>query len=70
MLRRPPTTLQITSEDLAAVAVYAHAQPGDAHTGPEAHSMEGVQSSPDPHVRVRRARDDRIGVSSTRRGGR
>lgn len=81
MLRRPATTLHITSEDVAAyedrrarealvaaqqariAAAEAQAQ---AQAASDAAGMDGVQASPDAEVRVRRAREDRIGV--TRRG--
>ncbi|KFA60708.1 hypothetical protein S40285_09338 [Stachybotrys chlorohalonatus IBT 40285] len=78
MLRRPPTTLQITPEDLASYedrrAREAQQAAQDAHAArvaayESAQAMEGVQSSPDPEVRVRRARDQRIGVSSRRTVG-
>ncbi|KAF7561367.1 hypothetical protein G7046_g2800 [Stylonectria norvegica] len=68
MLRRPATALQITSEDVAAYEdrrareALAAAQQARAATASEG-GMEGVQSSPDPELRVRRARDERIGVS-------
>ncbi|KAK7431230.1 hypothetical protein QQZ08_002270 [Neonectria magnoliae] len=81
MLRRPATTLHITSEDVAAyedrrarealvaaqqarIAAAAEAQARAAAS--DAAGMDGVQASPDPEVRVRRAREERIGV--TRRG--
>ncbi|KAH6991036.1 hypothetical protein BKA56DRAFT_667553 [Ilyonectria sp. MPI-CAGE-AT-0026] len=78
MLRRPATTLHITSEDVAAYedrrareALVAAQQAriaaaAEAHAAAEAAGMEGVQASPDAEARMRRARDDRIGV--TRRG--
>lgn len=75
MLRRPPTTLHITSEDVAAyedrrarealvaaqqarIAAAAEAQAAAAAAG-----MEGIQASPDAEARLRRAREERIGVT-------
>ena len=71
MLRRPATTLTITSEDVAAyedrrareaLMEVQQARMEAAQAVAEG-QMEGVQSSPDPEVRVRRAREERIGVS-------
>ncbi|KPM45863.1 hypothetical protein AK830_g607 [Neonectria ditissima] len=44
----------------ARIAAAAEAQ---ANAASDAAGMDGVQASPDPEVRVRRARDDRIGVT-------
>ncbi|KAH8174650.1 anaphase-promoting complex APC subunit CDC26 domain-containing protein [Sarocladium implicatum] len=76
MLRRAPTTLTITSEDVAAYedrrereALIAaqqeqrQQQQQQAEQGGEGHAMEGVQASPEA---TRRARDERIGVSRRR----
>lgn len=84
MLRRPPTTLSITSEDVAAyedrrareALIAAQQARMAAAAAANQEAMEGVLSSPDPEARtaaVRRARDDRIGVSGPggrRAGGR
>jgi hypothetical protein len=82
MLRRAPTTLAITSEDVAAYedrrareALLAAQQARVAAANHEA--MQGVLSSPgaapapDPEARataVRRVRDDRIGVAGAGAG--
>lgn len=78
MLRRPPTTLHITSEDVAAyedrrarealVAAQQARIAAAAEAQAQAAAMEGVQQSPDADGRLRRAREERIGVK--RRGGR
>ncbi|KAG5980635.1 hypothetical protein E4U55_003818 [Claviceps digitariae] len=69
MLRRPPTTLQITPEDLAA---YEDRRASEARAGAQAlgaraqqqQRMEGVQhESPAPG---RRTREERIGVGRRR----
>lgn len=73
MLRRPPTTITVTAEDVAAyedrraqeaqnAAQQARAAAAAAKAG-TAQQMEGVQSSP---AARQQSRDDRIGV---RRGG-
>ncbi|KAF5123900.1 hypothetical protein E5D57_011819 [Metarhizium anisopliae] len=77
MLRRPPTTLQITAEDVAAyedrranealaAAQQARAE-AQAYTQAQAQSqaqMEGVQESPD--AAGRRAREERLGITRRR----
>ncbi|KAH7155702.1 hypothetical protein B0J13DRAFT_619117 [Dactylonectria estremocensis] len=64
MLRRPATTLHITSEDVAAYedrrareALVAAQQAriaaaAEAHAASGAPGMDGVQASPDPEARV------------------
>ncbi|KAH6900488.1 hypothetical protein B0T10DRAFT_555025 [Thelonectria olida] len=72
MLRRPPTTLHITSEDVAAyedrrareallAAQQARIAAAAEAQAAAAAGMEGVQQSPDAEGRLRRAREDRIG---------
>ncbi|KAK9434984.1 Anaphase-promoting complex, subunit CDC26 [Metarhizium brunneum] len=77
MLRRPPTTLQITAEDVAAyedrranealaAAQQARAE-AQAYTQAQAQAqaqMEGVQESPD--AAGRRAREERLGITRRR----
>ncbi|KID78892.1 uncharacterized protein G6M90_00g025530 [Metarhizium brunneum] len=77
MLRRPPTTLQITAEDVAAYedrrANEALAAAQQARTEAQAYTqaqaqaqaqMEGVQESPD--AAGRRAREERLGITRRR----
>ncbi|KJK92819.1 hypothetical protein H633G_03195 [Metarhizium anisopliae BRIP 53284] len=77
MLRRPPTTLQITAEDVAAyedrranealaAAQQARAE-AQAYTQAQVQAqaqMEGVQESPD--AAGRRAREERLGITRRR----
>lgn len=74
MLRRPPTTLAITAEDVAA---YEDRRAGEAlHAEAQQQHQQHVSdtaaaaAAPQQHQQVspRRARDERIGV--TRRAGR
>jgi hypothetical protein len=77
MLRRPPTTLQITAEDVAAyedrranealaAAQQARAEAqAYAQAQAQAQQMEGVQES--PGTASRRVREERLGI--TRRRG-
>lgn len=73
MLRRQPTTLSITSEDVAAyedrrerealmAAQQARMAAAAAAAAAAENGMEGMQSSPEP-VKTRREKDERIGVS-------
>lgn len=72
MLRRPPTTLQITAEDVAAYedrraneALHAQQQAREeAQAQAHAQAMQGVQES--PGTAGRRVREERLGISRRR----
>lgn len=67
MLRRPATTIQITSEDVAAYEdrrAREHAQMAAAAHQQQQIMMQGSSSPENAEAQRRRAREERIGVAN------